>query len=82
MGLLFNSLGKFWYPIFPIIRAFIWFENLWSDWLDYQLFEIVSGTLLDRLGNEEIVDSMPEIIQEENRQKYTYVAEKAGIFPS
>ena len=58
------------------------FDDLWSDWLDYQLFEIVSDTLMDRLDNEEIVDFMPEIIQEEIRQKYAYFAEKSGIFLS
>lgn len=55
------------------------FEDLWSDWLDYQLYGIVSDTLLDKLSNEEIVNVFPEIIQKEIKEKYAYFAEKAGI---
>lgn len=55
------------------------FDGLWSDWLDYQLYEIVSGTLLDGLSNDEILNSLPQIIQKEIRDKHAYFAEKAGI---
>lgn len=55
------------------------FDSLWYDWLDYQLYEIVAGTLLDELSNEEIVNAFPQIIQKEIKDKYTYFAEKAGI---
>lgn len=55
------------------------FDDLWSDWLDYQLYEIVSGTLLDGLNNDEILNNLPQIIQKEIRDKYVYFAKKAGI---
>lgn len=58
------------------------FDDLWGDWLDYQLYEIVSDTLLDKLSNDEIVNAFPKIIQKEIREKYAYFAEKAGIFHS
>lgn len=58
------------------------FDDLWSDWLDCQLYGIVSGTLLDNLSSDEIVNVLPEIIQKEIREKYAYFAEKAGIFHS
>lgn len=55
------------------------FDDLWNDWLDYQLYEIVSGTLLDGLSSDEILNCLPQIIQKEIRNKYAYFAEKAGI---
>lgn len=55
------------------------FESLWRDWLDYQIYEIASGTILDRLDNDEIIKAFPSIIQKEIREKYAYFAEKAGI---
>ena len=36
------------------------FESLWSDWLDYQIYEIASGTILDRLDNDDIIKARSE----------------------
>lgn len=56
------------------------FDDLWNDWLDCQLYGIVSDTLLDKLSNNEIINVLPKIIQNEIREKYVYFAKKAGIF--
>ncbi len=55
------------------------FDDLWSDWLDYQLYEMVSGTLMAELSCEEIFESLPPDIQEELIGKHSYFAERAGI---
>ena len=55
------------------------FEDLWSDWLEYQLYEIASNTLMTELSNDEIFDSLPKVIQNELIDKRSYFAEKAGI---
>lgn len=55
------------------------FDDLWSDWLDYQLYEIVSDTTMTELSCEEIFDSLPEKIQEELIEKRSYFAARAGV---
>lgn len=55
------------------------FNALWSDWLDYKLYDIVTNTLMTELSCDEIFDSLPENIQEELIEKHSYFAEMAGI---
>lgn len=55
------------------------FEDLWSDWLEYQFYEIASDTRMTELSNDEMFDSLPKVIQKEIIDKRSYFAEKAGI---
>lgn len=55
------------------------FEDLWSDWLEYQFYEIASNTRMTELSNDEMFDSLPKVIQKEIIDKRSYFAEKAGI---
>lgn len=55
------------------------FEDLWSDWLEYQFYEIASDTRMTELSNDEMFDSLPKAIQKEIIDKRFYFAEKAGI---
>lgn len=55
------------------------FDDLWSDWLDYQLYQMLSDTIADKLNNAEIFQSLPPSIQEELMEKRRYFAERAEI---
>ena len=55
------------------------FDDLWEDWLNMQLFELVKGTPLIELDYEDIFKCMPEEKQETLMEKRGYFAEKAGL---
>ena len=55
------------------------FDDLWSDWLDYQFYMMLSNTLADQLSSKEIFDSLPQIIQKELMEKRCYFEERAEI---
>ncbi|MEZ3443894.1 MAG: hypothetical protein K1W30_01930 [Lachnospiraceae bacterium] len=55
------------------------FDALWSDWLDYKLYDIASNTRMMELSYDEIFDNLPENIQEELIAKRSYFAEKAEM---
>lgn len=55
------------------------FDDLWDDWLDYQFYEITSGTLATELSCDELFNSLPMIIQKEIEDKHSYFAEMAGL---
>lgn len=55
------------------------FDALWDDWLDYQFYEIASGTPAAELSCDELFNSMPLIIQKEIEDKRSYFAEMAGL---
>ena len=57
----------------------IFFDDLWDDWLDYQFYEITSGTLAAELSCDELFNSLPMIIQKEIEDKHSYFAEMAGL---
>ena len=55
------------------------FDDLWEDWLNMQLFELVKGTPLIELDYEDIFKCMPVEKQETLMEKRGYFAEKAGL---
>ncbi len=55
------------------------FDDLWEDWLNMQLFELVKGTPLIELDYEDIFKCMPEEKQETLMEKRGDFAEKAGL---
>lgn len=55
------------------------FDDLWEDWLNMQLFELVKGTPLIELDYEDIFKCMPEEKQETLMEKRGYFAERAGL---
>ena len=55
------------------------FYDLWEDWLNMQLFELVKGTPLIELDYEDIFKCMPEEKQQTLMEKRGYFAEKAGL---
>ena len=55
------------------------FDDLWEDWLNMQLFELVKGTPLIELDYEDIFKCMPEEKQETLMEKRGCFAEKAGL---
>lgn len=57
----------------------MFFDDLWDDWLDYQFYEIASGTLAVELSCDELFNSLPLIIQKEIGDKYSYFAKMAGL---
>lgn len=57
----------------------VFFDDLWDDWLDYQFYEIASGTLAVELSCDELFNSLPRIIQREIVDKYSYFAEMAEL---
>lgn len=57
----------------------IFFDDLWDDWLEYQFYEIVSGTLAAELSYDELFNSLPVIIQKEIEDKHFNFAEMAGL---
>lgn len=57
----------------------VFFDDLWDDWLDYQFYEIASGTLAVGLSCDELFNSLPRIIQREIADKYSYFAEMAEL---
>lgn len=71
------------YNGFEIIKTYTnskkLFDDLWDDWLNYQLYEMVSDTMMEELYVDEIYDSLPLIIQKELMDKRSYFAEKAGV---
>lgn len=55
------------------------FDDLWEDWLEYQFYEIATGTMAAELSCDELFDSLPLIIQKEIEDKYSHFAEMAGL---
>ncbi|MDE6364091.1 MAG: hypothetical protein K2L86_07500 [Lachnospiraceae bacterium] len=56
------------------------FDDLWEDWLNMQLFNIVKGTAMIELDYEDIFLSLPEEKKRTLMEKREYFAGKAGIF--
>ncbi len=56
------------------------FDDLWEDWLNMQLFDLVKGTPMIELDYEDIFMSLPEEKKDTLMQKREYFAEKADIF--
>ena len=57
----------------------IFFDDLWDDWLEYQFYEIASGTLAAELSYDELFNSLLKIIQKEIKDKRFYFTEMAGL---
>jgi hypothetical protein len=57
----------------------IFFDDLWDDWIEYQFYEIASGTLAAELSYDGLFNSLPKIIQKEIKDKRFYFAEMTGL---